>query len=169
MDYIVPALIFIIFLSAFIKNVPVYDSMCEGAHDGIFVIVKILPSMICVMSAAAMLRASGAMELIVNTLSPVTHKIGIPAGVVPMALMRPVSGSGSLGMLAENINTYGADSAEGLISSIIMGSTETTFYTLAVYFGSVGVKDTGIAAVSAVIGDIAGVAAASLVVKYIIF
>ncbi len=156
-QYIVPVVIFIILISAIIKKVPVYDSMCLGAADGLKIIVKILPSMICIMSAAAMLRASGIIDFFVDFLSPFTEKIGIPAEIMPMAMLRPVSGSGSLGLLADNLKTYGPDSRAGLISSIIMGSTETTFYTLAVYFGATGVKKSKRAIPCAVIGDIVGV------------
>lgn len=169
MDYIVPTVIFIILMPALVKKVPVYDTMCDGAADGLKILVKILPSMICIMSAAAMLRASGVMDFIINSLRPVTDKIGIPAEIMPMALLRPVSGSGSMGLLAENLKTYGADSTPGLISSIIMGSTETTFYTLAVYFGATHVKYTKRAVICAVIGDITGVLISTLIVKYISF
>ena len=165
-DYIVPAIIFIIMTAAVFKKVPVYDSMCEGAADGLKIIIKILPSMICILSAAAMLRASGIIDFIINILSPLTKKIGLPAEIMPMVLLRPISGSGALGILADNLKTYGPDSKAGIISSIIMGSTETTFYTLAVYFGATGVKNAKRAIPCAVIGDITGVAVSVLLVNY---
>lgn len=169
MDYIVPAVIFIILMPAIIKKVPIYDTMCDGAGDGLKILVKILPSMICIMSAAAMLRASGVMDFIINFVRPLTDVAGIPAEIMPMAFLRPVSGSGSMGLLAENLETYGADSIPGLISSIIMGSTETTFYTLAVYFGATHVKNTKRAVICAVIGDITGVVISTMIVKCFLF
>jgi len=169
MDYIIPSILLIILIPAVIQKQPIYDHMCEGASDGLKILIKILPSMICIMSAAAMLRASGVMDFVINLIRPVTDKIGIPAEVMPMVLLRPVSGSGSMGLLAENLKSYGADSIPGLISSVIMGSTETTFYTLAVYFGATHVKNTKRAVICAIIGDITGVIISTLVVKYIIF
>lgn len=168
-EYIIPSIIFIIMIAAIVKKVPVYDSMCAGAADGLKIIIKILPSMICIMSAASMLRASGIIDFIINILSPFTDKIGIPAEIMPMALLRPISGSGSMGILADNLKTYGPDSRAGIISSIIMGSTETTFYTLAVYFGATGVKNSKRAVPCAVIGDIAGVIISVLLVNHMFF
>jgi len=167
-EYIVPAIIFIILISAVMKKAPVYDSMCSGAADGLKIIIKILPSMICIMSAAAMMRASGIIDFLVDVLSPLTERIGIPAEIMPMAMLRPVSGSGALGLLADNLKTYGVDSKEGLISSIIMGSTETTFYTLAVYFGATGVKKSKRAVPCAIIGDIVGVIVSVAVVNFML-
>lgn len=169
MDYVTAAIILVIFVPALIKKVPVYDSLRKGAADGFDVIVKILPAMICIMSATAMLRASGAMEWLVGLISPLTDFLGIPSGVVPMALLRPVSGSGAMGLLADNISVFGADSLEGVISSVIMGSTETTFYTLAVYFGATGVKNIKIPLICGLIGDIAAVIIAVIVAKNFVF
>jgi len=162
-------ILFLIFVPALFKKVNVYDSLISGARDGLDIIIKILPSMICIMSATAMLRASGALEWLIGIISPVTDFFKIPSGIIPMALLRPVSGSASMGLLADTLSTYGADSPEGIICSIIMGSTETTFYTIAVYFGATGVKKTKIPLICGVIGDICAVMVAVFIVKNFIF
>lgn len=167
MDYATAIILFLIFTPALFRKVNVYESLISGTKDGLDVVVRILPSMICIMSAAAMLRASGAMDWMTNFISPITDFLKIPSGIVPMALMRPVSGSASMGLLADNLKTFGADSTEGLISSIIMGSTETTFYTIAIYFA--GVKNTKIPMVSGLIGDLTAVVIATFIVKNFIF
>ncbi len=165
---IISIILMVIFVTALVKKVPVYDSMRKGASDGIGVLCRILPSMIVILSAVSMLRASGVMEFLVGIISPVAEAVGIPEGVIPMALLRPMSGSGAFGILSDTISAYGADSREGIIASIIMGSSETTFYTLAVYFGATSAKKTKIPLAAGLSGDVFAVICAAAIVRFII-
>ena len=149
-----------------LKKTAVYDDFIEGAREGMRITANIFPALAAIMAAAAMLRASGLIDIMCSLISPVTSFLGIPSEAVPLALLRPVSGSGSLGLLSDALNTYGADSYIGRFASIIMGSTETTFYCLCVYFSKTRVKFTASAAVCALIGDAAGIAAAALIMRF---
>lgn len=163
--YIIPAFISAIIISCVKSKVPVYDSVIEGAEDGLKMLLKIIPTMVAIMTAVSMLRASGALEAAVGALSPLCKAANIPPEIVPMMLLRPISGSGAFGILADDLTVYGPDSRIGNLASVIMGSTETTFYTLAVYFGSTNVKDIKRAVPCAVLGDVVGAAIACLIVK----
>lgn len=129
-------------LLGWVRRVSVFDSFCEGAKEGLSTTLRVFPSLLGLLVAIGMLRASGAMDALVALLQPVGRWLGIPAEVMPLALMRPVSGSGSLALVSDVFNRYGADSFVGRVASLIMGSSETTFYTVAVYFGSIGVRRT---------------------------
>ena len=132
--------IFLFFLSfGYAKKVKVYEKFVEGAKEGFNVGVKIIPYLVAMLVAIAMFRASGAMEVLTEMVKPLTNLIGMPSEVLPMALMRPLSGSGSLGVMSELMNNFGVDSLIGFISSTMFGSTETTFYVVAVYFGAINV------------------------------
>lgn len=167
-QWAIPVLIVVIALSGFIKKVKVYESFVEGAKEGFQVAIRIIPFLVAILMAIAMFRASGAMDILVKVLSPITDLFGMPAEVLPAALMRPLSGSGSLGIITELIQTHGPDSFIGKLASTIYGSTETTFYVLAVYFGSVGIKKTRHAVPAGLIADAAGIIAA-VVVCHIMF
>jgi spore maturation protein B len=133
--------LFIVILCAgLVKNVRVYDVFLEGASEGISTVVKILPSLIGLVTAVGVFRASGALDFIIDMMTPLASTLGIPAEALPLALMRPFSGSASLVLVSDIINLYGPDSYIGRVVSTMMGSTETVFYTLAVYYGSVGIK-----------------------------
>jgi len=164
-NWAIPFLLFIIPVLAIIKRVKVYEVFVEGAKDGFWIAVKIIPFLVAILVAIGMFRASGAMELFVKLVSPVTNLIGFPAEVLPAAFMRPLSGSGTLGIVSELITTHGPDSFIGRLASTIFGCTETTFYVLAVYFGSVAIKKTRHAVPSGLAGDIAGVLAALFICK----
>ena len=165
--YITPVFITAVILAALVKKIPLYDTLVQGAKEGMEIVWNIFPAMIMILTAVSMLNASGVLDFLVRHLAGVTQRIGIPSEVMPMALIRPVSGSGALGVLADNLKQYGPDSKIGMISSVIMGSTETTFYTLAVYFSSTTVKNVRRAIPCALIGDIIGVIAACLLIgKY---
>lgn len=159
--YAVPALFVLILVFGLLKNVKVYDAFVEGAGDGITTIVKILPSLVGLMTAVGVFRASGALDALIYVLKPVALMLGIPADAMPLALLRPVSGSASLALVADILNEYGADSYVGRVVSTMMGSTETIFYTLAVYFGSVNIKNIRYTLAAALIADTAGVLASS--------
>jgi len=149
------------------KRVKVYEVFVEGAKDGFQVAVKIIPFLVAMLVAIGIFRASGAMEIVVAVLSPVTNLIGLPAETVPLALLRPLSGSGSLGLMTDLMKVHGADSFIGVLSSTMYGSTETTFYVLAVYFGAVGIKKTRHALPAGIVADIAGMLGALFICRII--
>ena len=161
----IPVLLFVIPVIAFIKKVKVYETFVDGAKEGFNVAVKIIPYLVAILVAIGMFRASGAMDLFIKLLSPLTDLIGLPAETLPAALMRPLSGSGSLGIATELMVEHGPDSFIGRLVSTFFGSTETTFYVIAVYFGAVGVKKTRHAIPGGLIGDLAGLLAALFICK----
>jgi spore maturation protein SpmB len=143
----------------------VYESFIEGAKDGFKVAVGIIPYLIAILVAIGVFRASGAMEFIIDGIGRFVALLGINTEFVealPTALMKPLSGSGARGMMIDAMNTYGADSFVGRLACIVQGSTETTFYVLAVYFGSVGIKNTRYALGCGLLADLAGIIAAIL-------
>ena len=152
-------------LMAAIRKVNVYDSFIEGAKDGFKVAVGIIPYLIAILVAISVFRASGAMEFVVDGIGRFVALLGINTDFVealPTAFMKPLSGSGARGMMIDAMNTYGADSFVGRVACIVQGSTETTFYILAVYFGSVGIKNTRYALGCGLLADLAGITAAIL-------
>jgi spore maturation protein B len=161
----IPLLIFLFLGWGFVKKVKVYEVFVEGAKDGFHTAVRIIPYLVAMLFAIGIFRASGAMELLVSLLSPVTNLIGMPAETLPMALMRPLSGSGSLGIMTELMKVHGPDSFIGVLASTMYGSTETTFYVLAVYFGSVQVKNTRHALPAGLIADLFGMLGAVFICR----
>jgi len=158
-------LMFLLFLGwGIIKKVKVYELFVEGAKDGFNVAIRIIPYLVAMLAAIGIFRASGAMELLTAVLAPVTALIGMPPETLPMALMRPLSGSGSLGIMTELMKVHGPDSLIGILASTMYGSSETTFYVLAVYFGAVGIKNTRHAVPVGIIADAAGMLAAVWIV-----
>jgi len=141
-------------------RVRVYDSMVEGAKEGLQVAVRILPYLVAILAAVAMFRASGALDVFIGALDPLTSRAGVPAEVLPMALLRPLSGSGAFGVMSEILTSHGPDSFIGLLTSTLMGSTETTFYVLAIYLGAARVVDARHALLACLVGDVAGFAGA---------
>lgn len=144
MDYFIKSIIAIILVSiviyGMIKKVKVYECFVEGAKDGLSICVKIFPYLLAMLVAVSVFRESKALDYLINLVRPVVSLIGLPAEVVPLVLVKPLSGSGAMGIFAEILNKYGADGFIGRVSSIIMGTTETIFYTLTVYFGAVHIK-----------------------------
>ncbi len=142
-----------------VKKVKIYEVFVEGAKEGFQVALRIIPYMVAILVAVGMLKASGGLQMIVNTLSSVTSNFGLPAEALPMALMRPLSGSGAFAILASIINdpAIGPDSYTGFLVSTLQGSTETTFYVMAVYFGAVQIKRIRHALVTALTADVAGI------------
>ena len=124
------------------KRVPVYESFVEGAKEGFNVAVRIIPYLVAILFAIGMFRASGAMDFLVTSLNPLLAFVGFPGEVLPMAIIRPLTGSGSAGLVADMINEYGEDSLFVKMAATMFGSTETTFYVVAVYFGAVNIKKT---------------------------
>lgn len=165
MIYITPSIIMLIIIFALSRKKAVYSDFIDGAGDGLMLMKDIFPPLVAVLTAASMLKASGAMDGLIGIISPITEKIGLPSEVMPLVMIRPISGSGAIGVLSEILNDYGADSVIGRLASVICGSTETTFYCIAVYFAKTRVKNVRRAVPCAVVGDIAGIAAAVLAVR----
>lgn len=161
----IPFLIMIFVGYGALKKVKVYETFVEGAKEGFNVAIRIIPYLVAMLMAIGIFRSGGAMEWLIFVLRPITDFIGMPAEALPMALMRPLSGSGSLGIMAEIISVHGPDSFIGILVSTFFGSTETTFYVLAVYFGSVSVKKTRHALPAGLLADIAGVLGAVFIVR----
>lgn len=154
---IMPLTAILIISNGMLKKAPVFDLFTEGAKNGFSASVKILPTLVGLIVAVSMLRASGFFDMAEAILSPVLKRTGFPTELVPMALIRPVSGSATLATLQDILTTHGADSFFGKCASVMMGSSETTFYTLAVYFGSVGITKTRYTVKSALLADLAGI------------
>ena len=165
MIYIIPAIIAIVLIAALAKKLPSSELFIDGAEEGMKIVAGIFPPLVAVLTAAYMLRASGTLDLIISFLSPITGFI--PAEVMPLALIRPISGSGAIGILSEILNTPGTDSEIGRIASVIMGSTETTFYCLCVYFAKTRVKHNLKAVPFAAAGDIVGILMAVILIKLV--
>ncbi|MFZ1290229.1 MAG: nucleoside recognition domain-containing protein [Melioribacteraceae bacterium] len=161
----IPMLIFIFVGYGAIKKVKIYEMFIEGAKEGFNVAIRIIPYLVAMLVAIGIFRAGGAMEMLIYILTPITNLIGMPAEALPMALMRPLSGSGSLGVMAEIIATHGPDSMIGILVSTFFGSSETTFYVIAVYFGAVNIRKIRHALAAGLIADIAGVLGAIFIVK----
>jgi spore maturation protein B len=161
----IPLMLFVFLGWGVVKKVKVYEVFVEGAKDGFNVAVRIIPYLVAMLAAIGIFRASGALELLISMLTPLTAFIGMPPETLPMALMRPLSGSGSLGIMTELMKVHGPDSLIGIMASTMYGSSETTFYVLAVYFGSVGVKNTRHAVPTGIIADVAGMLAAVWIVN----
>jgi len=161
----IPALILFVVVYGVGKRVKIYESFVEGAKEGFNVGVRIIPYLVAMLVAVGIFRAAGAMEILASILAPVTKLIGMPAEVLPMAIVRPLSGSGALGMMSEIIKSHGPDSLIGRMVSVMMGSSETTFYVLAVYFGAVGVTKTRQAVPAGIIADVVALLASVWVVN----
>jgi spore maturation protein B len=138
--YAVPLILLLIPLTGVIRRLPVYELFVEGAAEGIKMALQILPYLLAMLMAIAVFRASGAFDALAGLLTPLCDRLGLPPEVLPLGLMRPLSGSGALALTADVINEQGPDSFAGLLASVMQGSTDTTFYILSVYFGSVGVR-----------------------------
>lgn len=162
---LVPLIMAGVALYAMTRRVDVYSALVQGAGEGLGTLVRIVPSLIALLAAVYMLRASGALELAAQALAPVLDRLGIPPETVALLLVRPVSGSAALGVGSELIAAHGPDSYIGRVAAVMLGSTETTFYTIAVYFGAVGITKTRYAVPAALCADLAGFMAAAWAVR----
>ena len=167
-DWAVPFLIFIIPVYAFYKGVKVYEVFVAGAKEGFDIGVRIMPYLVAILVAIGMFRDVGGMIAFAQLIEPVTTLILMPAEILPLAIVRPLSGSGGLGIMGSILAEHGPDSYLGLLSSVMAGSTETTFYVLAVYFGAVNIAKTRHAVLAGLCGDVAGILA-SVWLCYIAF
>ena len=153
-ELIVPLMICFIIGYSFIKKVNVYSAFGEGAKEGIKSVYSIFPSLFALFIAISVFRSSGLVDFITALLSPLCRLLKFPAELLPFAVLRPVSGSGSLAMASDIFSSYGPDSFTGRVASVMMGSTETTFYTIAVYFGASGTKNIRYALKCALMADL---------------
>lgn len=160
-----PLILGVVALFALLKRQDVFSAMTHGAEDGAKTMWRILPALITLIPAVYMLRASGFLEDLTSLISPVLNLLGIPPETAALMLLRPVSGSGALAVGSELITTYGADSTVGRTAAVMLGSTETTFYVIAVYFGAAGIKKSRHAIPSALVADFTGFCMAALTVK----
>lgn len=167
-DYIVPLLLLGVSLAALGKRENAYDLLMEGAADGLQLLRSIVPALIVLLTAVTMLRASGAVEVLSSFLAPVFQVVGIPPETAMLILVRPISGSAALAVGADLMATYGPDSLIGRTTAIMLGSTETTFYAISVYFGSAGIKRTRYAVPAALLADLTGFLAASWSARWLL-
>ncbi len=164
-DYVVPGLMLIASLLALRRKEDTYSLLLSGAADGLKLLVSIVPALILLLTAVTMLRASGAIEIISAVFAPVFRFLGIPPETAMLVLVRPISGSAALAVGADLMAQYGVDSLIGRTAAIMLGSTETTFYTISVYFGAAGVRKTRYTVISALIADLTGFLVASLTAR----
>ena len=165
LDYIVPLLLFGICVFALSKKEDPYGLMLAGAKDGLSLLFSLVPTMVLLMVSVTMLRTSGAMGMLEKLLSPAVRLLGIPAETVMLVLIRPISGSAALAVGADLMTTYGPDSPIGRTVAVMLGSTETTFYTISVYFGAAGIQKTRYTVPAALLADFTGFLMASLTVR----
>ena len=165
-DYLVPILLLTASILALRKKENTYDLLLDGAANGLKLIVSILPTLVILLTAISMLRASGAMDLFSRYLAPVFRILGIPPETALLVLIRPISGSAALAVGAELMAAHGVDSLIGRTVAVMLGSTETTFYTISVYFGAAGIKKTRYTLPAALIADMTGFVMASVTVRF---
>ena len=167
MDYIVPGILLIAAVTALRKKENAYDILLSGAAEGLKLLTSILPALILLLTAVHMLKASGAVEILSKLLSPLFSLFGIPPETAMLVLIRPISGSAALAVGADMMAQYGVDSLVGRTAAVMLGSTETTFYTISVYFGAAGIKKTRYCIPAALFADAVGFFMASLTVKFL--
>jgi spore maturation protein B len=163
----IPLFLLVIPLYGALKKVKVYESFVEGAKGGFQMAIRIIPYLVAILVAVGMLRGAGAIDMLALWLDPVLRRIGFPAEILPLAIMRPLSGSGSLGIVTELIKAHGPDSFIARLAASAYGSTETTFYVLAVYFGAIGIKKSRHAVISGLTADIVSLVTAIVVCRLI--
>ena len=161
----IPLILCCVGLYALGRRVDVYTSLMHGAGQGLSTLLRIAPSLIVLLTAVYMLRASGALELAARFLAPLLEVLGIPAQTMPLMLVRPISGSAALGVGSELMETFGPDSYIGRVAAVMLGSTETTFYAIAAYFGAAGISRTRYTVPAALCADLAGFCAAAWSVR----
>jgi spore maturation protein B len=165
--WLIPILIGTILIYGTIKQVPTYESFVEGGKEGIKIAVSIIPYLVGMLVAITVFRASGAMDFMMKSIGPIMNAIGLPSEIIPLAIIRPISGTAALGMTSDLIATYGPDSFIGRLASVLQGSTDTTFYVLTVYFGAVGIRKMGDALKVGLWADLFGIIVVILVVSLV--
>ena len=164
-DYLVPLLLLVISALALYRRESCYDALLQGAAEGLSLVKSILPALVILLTAVNMLRSSGAVDILSRLAAPVFHFFGIPPETAMLVLIRPISGSAALAVGAELMGTYGPDSQIGRTVAVMLGSTETTFYVISIYFGAVGIRRTRYALPAALFADFVGFFMASLTVR----
>lgn len=162
-----PLMIIVIVIYGVIERKKVFDIFLDGAKEGISVVLNIFPTLVGLFVAIGALRSSGIIDLIVNFLTPILSFVNFPTEILPLALIRPISGSSSIAVATDIMNTFGVDSNIGLIASVIMGSTETTVYTITVYTSSVGIKKTRFVLWASLIADFVGIVTSVIVCRFL--
>ena len=162
---VIPVLLAAVAVYGMGKRVDVYSALTHGTEEGLTVLLRIIPALVGLLTAVSMFRASGAMEWLSRLCAPVLNCVGIPPELMPLMLIRPVSGSGALAVARDVITAHGPDSYAGRVAAVMLGSTETTFYTIAVYFGSAGIHRTRHAVPAALTADLTGFLASALAVR----
>lgn len=166
-SWIIPAIIILSLISGIIKKIPVYETFIDGAKDGLKVSLNIFPYLLAIIIAVSMLRASGAIEILGQLLSGTLNAIDLPVDVLPIMIIRSLSGSAVLGLLSDITTNCGPDSYTTKLAAIMVGSSETTFYVLSVYFGAVGIKKFRHALCAGIFADIIGILAAIFVARWL--
>jgi len=164
--WLIPMIILLVLLYGMIKKVPVYETFIDGAKDGLSVAVNILPYLIAIIVAVSMLRASGAIDLAQKAIAGILGAIKLPVDILPVMLVRSLSGSAVLGILSDITGKYGPDSYAAKLAAVMVGSSETTFYVLTVYFGAVGIKKFRHALLTGILADGVGIVAAIMVSRW---
>ena len=162
---ILPLLLAVVAACGMGKRINLYEALTRGAEDGLTVLLHIIPALVGLLTAVSMFRASGAMDLLTSLCAPLLERLGIPPETAPLMLIRPVSGSGALAVASDLMAAHGPDSYIGRVAAVMMGSTETTFYTIAVYFGAAGIVRTRHTVPAALAADLTGFLAAALTVR----
>ncbi len=165
MSFIIPLIVIAFVAIGLIKKVPVFEIFCQGAVSGLKTVLTIAPTLMGLITAVTMLRESGALDALTSLITPLAEKLGFPAEIVPVAILRPVSGGGSTALLIDIFERLGPDSFAGKIVSVMAGSTETTFYAITLYFGSVGVKKIRHTLVAGLMADLTAVIFSVLTVR----
>lgn len=161
----IPVVITVIIIYGLKEKKKVFDIFLAGGKEGLEIVIKMFPTLVGIFLAVEALRSSGIIDLIVNLITPITNLLEIPSQIMPLALLRPISGSASMAVAVDIMQNYGVDTLTGLITSTIMGSTETTFYTIAIYTSAVGIKKTRGILIAALAADVAGMVASTVICR----
>lgn len=161
----IPVIITVIILYGLKEKKQVFDLFLSGGREGLEIVIKMFPTLVGIFLAIGLLRSSGFIDFIVNLITPFTDLLQIPSQIMPLALLRPISGSASMAVAVDILQKYGVDTLTGLITSTIMGSTETTFYTIAIYTSAVGIKKTRGILFAALAADVAGIVASTVICR----
>ena len=156
-DLAIPLTILVFIIFGLIERVKIFDCFLEGAKEGIGIVYSIFPTLVGLFIAIGAIRSSGILDFLISLISPILKIVNFPKEIMPLALIRPISGSGSIAVASDIIKVYGVDSKFGLIASVIMGSTETTLYTIAVYTSSIGIKDSRFVLWASLLADFVGI------------
>lgn len=162
-----PFVILLIVTYGMIEKIKIFDTFLEGAKDGISIVFNIFPTLIGLFLAIGALRSSGILDFIINLLSPILNVFNFPTEIMPLALIRPISGSSSIAVATDIMKTFGVDSNIGLMAAVIMGSTETTLYTIAVYSSSVGIKKTRFVLAASLLADFVGIVVSVVICRFL--